>query len=155
MGIEEIHSHKIIHMDIKPENFVFVNGNLKLIDLGLALCLPEEEEYIETSMVYGTSIFMAPECFTSRMVPGKAGVKPLYLTTLTLKADIWSAGVLLLQMLPVKEDCPAPSMPLDYIRNKIALREEELRNIMEVLSKCLQKDYKVRPTASQLREIIF
>ena len=142
-------------MDIKPENFVFVNGTLKLIDLGLALCLPVGEDQLETEVVYGTNLFMAPECFTSRLVPGGEGGKPTYLTTLTLQADIWSAGVLLLQMLPVKEDCPAPNMPLDYIKTKIALKEDKLSEIMTVLKMCLQKDPGSRPKVSQLKKIMF
>ena len=154
-AIEEIHSHRMIHMDIKPENFVFVNGTLKLIDLGLALCLPAGGDLLETEIVYGTNLFMAPECFTSRLVPGEGGGKPRYLTTLTLQADIWSAGVLLLQMLPFKEDCPAPNLPMDYIRNKIDLEEEKLSNIINVLKLCLHKDPGSRTKASELRNIMF
>ena len=155
MGIEEVHSHRIIHMDIKPENFVFVNGTLKLIDLGLSLCLPEGVDHLETEVVYGTNLFMAPECFTSRLAPREGGVKPRYITTLTLQADIWSLGVLLLQMLPVKGDRPPPNMPIDYIRNKLLWEEEKLSGIPDVLKLCLQKDPGNRPNVAGLRNALF
>ena len=141
-------------MDIKPENFVFVNGTLKMIDLGLALCLPEDEDFLEAELVYGTNLFMAPECFTSRKVLGEDG-KPLYLTTLTLQADIWSAGVLLLQMLPIKEARPDPTMPMGFIKNKILLEESLLQETMAVLSLCLEKNPAARPGVAELKKASF
>ena len=140
-------------MDIKPENFVFVNGTLKMIDLGLALCLPDDEDYLEAEIVYGTNLFMAPECFTSRKVSGENG-QPVFLTTLTLQADIWSAGVLLLQMLPMKAERPDPTMPMDFIKNKLRVDETYVASIMEVLSLCLQRDAAERPVIQQLRKVL-
>ena len=34
--IDAVHDKKIIHLDVKPENFILVNGVLKIIDFGLA-----------------------------------------------------------------------------------------------------------------------
>ena len=34
--IAAVHDKKIIHLDVKRENFILVNGVLKIIDFGLA-----------------------------------------------------------------------------------------------------------------------
>ena len=35
-AVDHIHTHRIVHGDLKPANFVFVKGHLKLIDFGIA-----------------------------------------------------------------------------------------------------------------------
>ena len=34
--VQVCHMEKILHLDLKPSNFVFVNGTLKIIDFGIA-----------------------------------------------------------------------------------------------------------------------
>ena len=160
-GIEEVHAHRIIHMDIKPENFVFVKGSLKLIDLGLALALPEDSDLLETDTVYGTEMFMAPECFNSRVVKAEGG-KVKYMTSLGLAADVWSAGVTLLNMLPLTgEDRPDKTLSdprnlsLDVLQTRLALEQEWLAPVLAVLKSCLLREPSARPSAAQLRQTLF
>ena len=160
-GIEEVHAHRIIHMDIKPENFVFVKGSLKLIDLGLALALPEDSDLLETDTVYGTEMFMAPECFNSRVVKAEGG-KVKYMTSLGLAADVWSAGVTLLNMLPLAgEDRPDKTLSdprnlsLDVLQTRLALEQEWLAPVLAVLKSCLLREPSARPSAAQLRQTLF
>uniref|UniRef100_A0A6C0JZ31 non-specific serine/threonine protein kinase n=1 Tax=viral metagenome TaxID=1070528 RepID=A0A6C0JZ31_9ZZZZ len=40
----QIHNHQIIHRDIKPENFMIANGELHLIDFGIASSVSNLEE---------------------------------------------------------------------------------------------------------------
>ena len=42
----QVHEKRIIHLDIKPDNFLLVQGVLKVIDLGLAKILPPGKNYI-------------------------------------------------------------------------------------------------------------
>ena len=35
-AVDYIHKNRIVHGDLKPANFVFVKGHLKLIDFGIA-----------------------------------------------------------------------------------------------------------------------
>lgn len=49
-------SRKIIHMDIKPQNFVFVRGHVKVIDLGCAERIQEGLDYVLSPSSKGTEV---------------------------------------------------------------------------------------------------
>ncbi|KAM9766866.1 striated muscle preferentially expressed protein kinase isoform 2-T2 [Menidia menidia] len=84
-AIEYLHSHRILHLDLKPDNIMVTNLNvIKIVDFGSAqsfnpLSLRQHESGA------GTLEYMAPE-----MVKGEVVGPP---------ADIWSAGVVTYVML--------------------------------------------------------
>ena len=55
----------IIHMDIKPPNFILTKGQLKVIDLGCAEQIPQNQDFILSNSSKGTEGYMAPECFVT------------------------------------------------------------------------------------------
>jgi tousled-like kinase len=60
--------NKIIHFDLKPQNILFHNGEIKISDFGLAKLLDEKSENIElTSQGVGTYWYLPPECFDTGM----------------------------------------------------------------------------------------
>ena len=56
-----IHDEGVIHNDLKPENFVVMGAQLKLIDFGIANRIEEEKTSIQRDIRCGTINYMAPE----------------------------------------------------------------------------------------------
>ncbi|XP_022129567.2 striated muscle preferentially expressed protein kinase-like [Pieris rapae] len=79
-ALQYIHSHNIIHMDIKPENILCDSPNtrlVKLADFGLARVLQEHDDI---RAMYGTKEYVAPEV--------------LNFEPLATSCDMWSFGVI-------------------------------------------------------------
>lgn len=78
-GIQYLHSNKIIHRDIKPQNILIQEPLIiKLCDFGFSQTFKEEINMFQT--ICGTPLYMSPEIL--KMQP------------YTIKSEIWSLGVL-------------------------------------------------------------
>ncbi len=84
-GLHYLHSRKIIHKDIKPENIlVDSNGKAKIVDFGISEIVNDDCIINENS---GTLMFCAPEMFrNNNAING-------------IKVDVWSLGITLYLML--------------------------------------------------------
>ena len=97
LGLGYAHQHGVIHRDIKPANvMVQPDGNIKIVDFGVAR-LESQSGHTQTGMVIGTFHYISPERLLGKPADGRA--------------DIWSAGVILYQLLagrlPFPGDDPA------------------------------------------------
>jgi serine/threonine-protein kinase len=83
-GLHYAHERGIVHRDIKPANLLVADdGRLKITDFGIART--ESSNLTRASVVVGSPGYIAPEQYTDREVDRRA--------------DVFSAGVLLYQML--------------------------------------------------------
>lgn len=73
----------ILHRDLKPTNILFHDGAIKLADFGFCKELMKETDMTQTMV--GSPIYMAPEILKGQIY--------------NCKADIWSMGVVLYEML--------------------------------------------------------
>lgn len=95
--VQAVHEADIVHSDLKPANFLFVKGMLKIIDFGIANAVPDHTANIYRESQIGTPNYMAPEALieTNQPFPGvekntwKVG-KP---------SDVWSCGCIMYQMI--------------------------------------------------------
>ncbi|KAL2545755.1 Calcium-dependent protein kinase 2 [Forsythia ovata] len=83
--IESCHSLGVMHGDLKPENFLFVNEDedspIKTIDFGLSVFFEPGQIFTD---VVGSPYYVAPEVLSKRYGP---------------EADVWSAGVIIYTIL--------------------------------------------------------
>lgn len=149
-----MHSHRILHRDVKPGNFMLLNTSdrspLKAIDFGLAMPYDPEELPRADLGLEGTPWYMAPEVLSAQVGPA---------------SDVWSAGVMAHQLLTGRmpfDDKRHPSNPaitaiwksvltdsVDFSRPYWAKISPEGRDFVSLL---LERDPAKRLTAKQALE---
>ena len=93
-AVQAIHDQKIVHTDLKPANFVLIEGSLKLIDFGIAKAIGNDTTNIHRDTQIGTVNYMSPEAImtTSARDSGRQVI------TQGRASDVWSLGCILYQM---------------------------------------------------------
>ncbi|ETV88366.1 TTK protein kinase, variant 1 [Aphanomyces astaci] len=144
-AVNYIHNRRIIHGDLKPANFLFVNGAIKLIDFGIAKAISNDTTNVILEQVEGTANYMPPEVAASSLgrseTPQKVG----------RAGDIWSLGCILYQI--VYGDTPfgnVTHMIQKFImiadpNHSISFPPLKNKQLAHVVQSCLQWDPKLRP----------
>ena len=133
-SIKFLHSNKIIHRDIKLENFLIENNTIiKLIDFGCCVLLTEDEP--KRLSICGTHLYMSPELINSQPYD--------------YCVDIWALGVLFFELLhgysPFgKRDDNYNIIYGNILINKIKFNKELTNNCLDLLSKMLENDCEKR-----------
>ena len=156
LGLGFLHSHKMVHCDVKPDNFLAdEKAHIKLIDFSIALKAQKRKSGLgklfarKPKQAAGTRSYMAPEQILSQPVDARA--------------DIWSLGAVIFEMLsgvkPFANDGNILTTintivhkPLPQIEDYLPIVRPEIKR---VFSKTLCKDPNGRysSTLELLREL--
>ncbi|ATW24692.1 Stk1 family PASTA domain-containing Ser/Thr kinase [Candidatus Formimonas warabiya] len=144
-ALEHAHEHGVVHRDIKPHNILLTkNGRIKVTDFGIARAA-SETTVTYTGTIVGSVHYISPE--------QAKGI------TIGSKSDIYSAGVVLYEMLtgqlPFTGDSPI-AIALQHIQNEpqspSALVKEIPEELSQVVLTAMEKDPESRyQTAREMR----
>ncbi|KAG8833438.1 ATP binding [Serendipita sp. 400] len=141
-GLEYLHGQTIIHRDIKGANILVDNkGGIKISDFGISKKVEEGFPRANRMSMQGSVFWMAPEVV--KQIP------------YTSKADIWSVGCLVVEMLTAQH--PFPDMTQMTILWKLGtgtlkptIPSETSANATDFLQKTFELDHTARPSATDL-----
>lgn len=132
-GLREVHTQKLLHLDIKPANiYIRLDGSPVLLDFGSARqALREKQAKIAPSYTPG---FASPEQYYDRKLLGPW-------------SDIYSIGATMYSCL-ARTSPPAANQ---RIKNDLLVPAAKLgkemysQNLLQLIDKCLSLDYLARP----------
>jgi eukaryotic-like serine/threonine-protein kinase len=132
-ALGDIHEKGILHRDLKPQNLMFrQDGTLAILDFGIAKDIAAVDR-THQGEVLGTPRYMSPE-----QVQGRA---------LDLRTDIYSAGVLLYQMLSGRhlfDGDTAMEVAMQHLNTPPPALPAHLERYQRLLDKLLEKDRDAR-----------
>ncbi|XP_037125438.1 misshapen-like kinase 1 isoform X2 [Syngnathus acus] len=144
-GLSHLHTHKVIHRDIKGQNVLLTeNAEVKLVDFGVSAQLDRTVGRRNTFI--GTPYWMAPEVIACDENPD---------STYDYRSDIWSLGITAIEMAegapplcdmhPMRALFLIPRNPPPKLKSK-----KWSKKFIDFIEACLVKTYPSRPSTEQL-----
>jgi len=134
-AVHFLHSHDLIHRDIKPSNLLFISpSQVKLADFDCCTC-----SNYRLKVLCGTSEYIAPEVLSC---------KPY-----DQKADVWSLGILLFEMVHGYTPFKARRRRDTYLKifkGKIIFSEQIKNDLKDLIVRILRLEDKGRPTIEEI-----
>jgi DNA-binding response OmpR family regulator len=132
-ALGDIHEKGILHRDLKPQNLMFRrDGSLAVVDFGIAKNIAAADR-TGVGEILGTPRYMSPE-----QVQGRA---------LDLRTDIYSAGVLLYQMLTGRhlfDGETAMEVAMHHLNTQPPPLPAHLAQYQRLMEKLVEKDRDAR-----------
>ncbi|TKW02292.1 hypothetical protein SEVIR_8G235700v4 [Setaria viridis] len=153
-GLHYLHKQWVLYMDLKPAS-ILVRSDMDpvIVNFGLSVVLDGDDDTIPGDALAGTLGYVAPEKIRRANV--------------SLKSDVFSFGVILLEMITGRRVSPFDDLPewssIEMIRSMKGLfdpalaDESQLMKInrcREVGLKCIEWDPKCRPTMADVLEML-
>jgi len=157
-GLHYLHTEcHIIHLDLKPEN-ILLDDNMvpKITDFGMSRLFGQQQSRFITESRGGTLGYMAPEYLTNGLI--------------STKSDIFSFGVIIIELMTGSRDYPQSGAFGQFIENVAANWRNRLEKIhmyipLEIYSqqvnkcimiglKCVDPDPKKRPSALDIIQML-
>ncbi|KAL7667911.1 hypothetical protein ACOME3_008638 [Neoechinorhynchus agilis] len=144
-AVHVVHANRIAHSDVKPENFILVNGKLKLIDFGMSFYIPPGLSSL-LRPIAGTPDYMPPEVCRSHTTFAVFGYQ----------ADVWSLGCILYEMTfgyrPFEHVIGNADkiMTIASMRKALPIPACSSPSIRHLLSRCLHVKPSDRPSTAQI-----
>ncbi|KAG0173038.1 hypothetical protein DFQ30_009055 [Apophysomyces sp. BC1015] len=132
LAVRHLHSHKIVHRDIKDENVVLDhNGCARLIDFGSAAYLKPGRRY---DTFVGTLDYAAPEILRGQTYQGPP-------------QDVWALGILLYTL--IYRETPFYSVD-EILDGELRVPSVPVPGAMNILRRMLDRQVAQRPTIDQV-----
>jgi serine/threonine protein kinase len=127
-GLQAAHAVGIVHRDIKPHNLMLDDqGNVKLVDFGIARDMASTEELTSTQATPGTLHYMAPEVLSGQAADARADIYALGLVGFHLlagKPPFTGQSAVAVAMKQINE-------PLPDLRDEVPSVPASLRRLIE------------------------
>ncbi|XP_077433766.1 traf2 and NCK-interacting protein kinase isoform X4 [Vanacampus margaritifer] len=144
-GLSHLHSHHVIHRDIKGQNVLLTeNAEVKLVDFGVSAQL--DKTIGRRNTFIGTPYWMAPEVIACDENPE---------ATYDYRSDLWSLGITALEMAegapplcdmhPMRALFLIPRNPPPRLKSK-----KWSKRFLSFIDSCLVKNHLYRPTTDVL-----
>lgn len=166
--VKVVHDAGIVHSDLKPANFVFVKGILKIIDFGIANAVPDHTVNIYRETQIGTPNYMAPEALVAMNYTGQNEEDKYKQNRWKVgkPSDVWSCGCIIYQMVYGRPPYGGfqgqnrllaimnPEVKIIF-SEKTANDEPVPRSILETMKACLLRNPDKRWTVDEVLNSFF
>ena len=160
--VQAVHQHDIVHSDLKPANFLLLQGKLKLIDFGISNAIQDNTVNVHREQHIGTPNYMSPEALVDSNSTGGLPSSVGKMMKLGKPSDVWSLGCILYQMVYGKPPfahianqmqrimaIPNPKHIIDFPTHGIG-NTPLSPGLLRTLRRCLNRAAKQRPTVDEL-----